>query len=120
MTIDVSELMTDPDFAQTITLRRPKGTAFANEGVATVSYEPDRKMSAVVQPARPSDAQLLPEGVNLSDVVSIWSRTDLRISGNDGAISDVLVVRGRSYRVIQREDRIKNGYTRVLAQRFEL
>ena len=116
--IDVSEIMTDPDFVVTVTVRRPTAPTFSNEGVATYGYLPDQSITAIVQSATPADLKSLPEGVNLQGVVSVWSGTQIKIGDQSGKGSDVIVYQGVSYRVRSMDDRSDNGYWRVLAERF--
>lgn len=114
--IDVRELMTDPDFAKGITRRRPT-LAVANEGEATYTYA-DRCITAIVQPAKPSEVALLPEGSRLNEILSVWSAEDLRGAHGNTTESDVLVIDGASYRVVKAEPWQANGYVRAFAERF--
>lgn len=118
MAIDMSELNGDPDFSETVTLRRPLTPTFANEGVATYGYAADAPLVATVQPAKPSDLAMLPEGVNLSETISVWSGTQMKVGDETGQGSDIIVWGGKSYRVIKLEDRSKNGYWRAFAEGF--
>jgi hypothetical protein len=118
MPIDISELNGDPDFAQTISIRRALAPAFANDGVATPAYADAVPLVATVQDASPADLKALPDGTNLTDVISVCSGDAMSVGDQTGAGSDILIVDGKSYRVVKREDWTKNGYTRVFAERF--
>jgi hypothetical protein len=118
MPIDISELNGDPDFAQTISILRALAPTFANEGIATAAYADAVPLVATVQPATEADLKALPEGTNLTDVISVWSGDEIQVGDQTGAGSDILIVNGKSYRVVKREDRVKNGYRRVFAERF--
>lgn len=116
--IDVSELMTDPDFAKTFTVKRPT-VVIAADGTASTTYVTTDNVVGIVQPAAPEDIQDLPEGSRSNGVVSVWSATEIKGSASAGSEeSDVLVVDGRSYRVVKSEPRGDNGYYRVFAQGF--
>src|SRR5665213_969994 len=116
--IDMSELNGDEDFASVITLRRPAPPTFANEGVASYTYQPDVSIVANVQDASPADLKVLPEGTNLADVVAIWTGNELKIGDQTGQGSDLLIIKGKSYRVIKLEDWSDNGYFMAFAERF--
>lgn len=116
---NVAELMTDPDVgARTILLRRPNAPTFANEGVATHTYASDVPITAIVQPPDADDLKLLPEGMSLDDVISVFCGTELRPGSDKGQESDVLVIDGATYRVFKLEDFHEHGYWHVFAQRF--
>jgi hypothetical protein len=114
--IDVSELMDDPDFARSFTLRRPAG-AFSVDGVFASSYS-DRQLVGIVQPATPREIQMLPEGSRLKDIISVWSASEMRGADGKAAESDILVVDGKSYRVVRAEPWAHAGYFRVFAEGF--
>lgn len=120
MAIDVSELNGDPDFApiEPVFIRRSLPATFANEGVATAAYSPQTPIVATWQPATQADLQSLLEGVNLTDIISVWSGEEIQIGDQSGNGSDILIVGSKSYRVVKRDDRAKNGYVRVFAERF--
>lgn len=114
--VDVSELMDDPDFARTFTLRRPT-TTLANEGEVSNTYD-DADLVGIVQPARPDDVQFLPEGVRLANLISVWSASEMIPGDGTGTLPDVVVVDGQSYRVVKCEPWGGNGYFRVFAEGF--
>lgn len=114
--IDVSELMTDPDFAREITVQRPTLTV-ANEGQASYTYE-TTKMLGIVQPASMREVEMLPEGDRLKDVISVWSACLLKATNADDAEADIIVVGTHHYRVIKSESWPENGYYRVFAEGF--
>lgn len=116
--IDVSELMTDPDFAETISIRRALAPTLANEGVATAAYASAVPIVAIVQPADEADLKMLPEGVNLTDVICVWSGSEISVADETGKGSDILIVNSKSYRVVKREDWVSNGCRCVYAEGF--
>lgn len=111
--IGVGELMSDPDFIESVTLRRP--TPSMQEGVAVATHV-DTTITAIVQPATPRELMGLPEGQRLKDVVSVWSATEMK--AEPGA-PDILLRSGRSYRVIKLEPWAEAGYYRAFAEGFE-
>jgi hypothetical protein len=117
--VDVSELMSDPEFMRAVVLRRAT-IHFANEGEAISSYE-DTDFTASVQPAKAEDVALLPEGERGSGrIVSIYTSTALKPDMSDGktTIADLIVVGGTrpgTFRVVGVEPWGDNGYFKALA-----
>lgn len=117
--IDVSELMSDPDFVRCIGRRRVTASAFANEGVVAPSYGPVVPIDASVQPATPDIVQSLPDGVRVEDTQMVFVACGTIQEGDQtGKSSDILIIDGKSYRVIQLEDWNANGYQMAVVERF--
>lgn len=117
--IDVSELMTDPDFTSTIVLRRPAPARLANEGENIATYAPDVNVTAIVQPADAEQIATLPEGSRGPGAVkAVWSATEIRMGDGKTFESDVLVIDGLSFKVVGEERWVENGYYFVLAAEF--
>lgn len=117
--IDVSEVMSDPDFTSTITLRRPVTASFAADGSSVTTYAADVPVTAIVQPADAEQIATLPEGSRGPGAIkSIWSATELRMGDGKTFESDVLVIDGLSFKVVGEERWVENGYYFVLAAEF--
>lgn len=114
--INVAEVVADPDFTRTFTVRRPTST-FANEGVHTSTYT-DSTLTGIVQPASPKEMELLPEGHRVGDVIAVWSTLEMRAGNADTIEADVIVVDGKSYKVLRCEPWADAGYWKVLAEGF--
>jgi len=115
--LDLSGLMSDPDFAQTFT-RKPRTMALANEGLATTTMGTSVSLLGVIEPAKQADLLILPEGTRLVDLVAISTAGDVQIGGQ-ASTADLLVVDGVTYKALHVEDfRDLAGYIRVLAQRI--
>ena len=114
--IDVSELMDDPDFARSFTVRRPTGT-FGADGEFTSTYK-ESQLRGIVQPATAREVQMLGQGERLGDVISVWSAEEMRAGDGNKRESDVLVVDSKSYRVIKAEPWADAGYFRVFAEKY--
>ena len=67
--IDVSELLTDPDFTNTVTLIRRASTV--NTYGENVMTETQSTITAVVQGANTESLERVPEGARLSDLIEI-------------------------------------------------
>jgi hypothetical protein len=122
--ISVAELMTDPDFARTVTLRRPtRAFVAASEGETAVTYA-DTTITAIVQPVvRKGDEPLpvLPEGARGSGrLATIYCGEQLRADEGAGWAADIILVADadatRSYKVVNTEDWSDNGYWRAIGE----
>jgi len=114
--ISVAELMLDPDFVRTFTVRRARG-AFADEGVYSSTYQ-NMTIVGIVQPASPRELLMLPEGSRLKDVIAVWSNLEMRVADGDKLESDIVVVDGKTYRVIKCEPWPQAGFFKVLAEGY--
>lgn len=116
--VDVSELLSDPEFMRAVSLRRPT-VHLANEGEEIASYEDDVPFTASVQPANAEDIAALPEGERGSGrVVDIYSATELKMSDGKTTIADIVVVPdpdGGEFRVVGTEPWGPHGYYKALA-----
>jgi hypothetical protein len=70
--IDVTELLTDPTFAETFTVIRSTKTIVAGRARLTPKRFPG--IIGVVQPAGGLDLQRLPDGSNLTGAIVIWTK----------------------------------------------
>lgn len=115
--INVAELMTDPDMAQSFQVERASG-AFSNEGewaqtVATLD------MTGIIQPAKREDQlAILPEGSRLGNMIVVYCAQELRIDNADSQRSDVIVWHGNPYRVVATKHWADHGYWQVWAEGF--
>lgn len=117
MTIDVSELMSDPDLGGTTFTRRVPTTTLAN-GISKATYT-DTTMAGIVQPAATADAQLLPDGVRLSDVQAFFTAGTISPGDGKDTAPDLLVDdEGITYQVLHVQAYGKHGMTKALAERL--
>ncbi len=115
--IDVGELMTDPEFMQPVTRRRPR-TTIDRFGVASTAYDEQEIMSSV-QPLTVAQVKMLPEGTRLDNVLAFYS-ADLISPGNGrDKEPDVMITSdGMAYKVIQAAPWGDNGYFCAFAEGF--
>ena len=94
--LDVSELMTDPDFVDPVQLinRKP---AVNNFGEATFVEEVENTHGSV-QPASYRTVQKLPEAMRVANVCSFWIKGTI-IASEPGKYASLLVFRGVRYQV---------------------
>jgi len=96
--IDVSELLTDPDFVDDLQVIRRSATV--NSRGENVVTEPTT-ISTVgsVQPAPAKAVQRLPEALRVSDVRAFFINLPI-IQDGDSSYPDIIVYGGKRYQVI--------------------
>ena len=99
--IDVTELMNDPDFVDSVSLIRRTQVLSKGENTLTEAAAVPTTMS--VQPVTPRDMNLLPEGVKLSEAKLIFFKGTLNSFEADG-YGDVIVHAGTRYTVQATDD----------------
>lgn len=105
--IDVSELLSDPDFTDSITLIIRASTVDSfGENVMT---ETASTITAVVQGYSTETLERVPTGARLSDLIEVYYRGQLTAE-RPGGYADVIVWRGKRYQVFEiTEDFINYG-----------
>lgn len=94
--IDVSDLLLDPDLADSVTLiRRSAATNGFGEGELTETATPE---TMVVQGAEGEVLERMPQGARLKDIITVFFRGELHAEADDG-YADVIVWNGRRYQV---------------------
>lgn len=118
--IDVSELMTDPDFVQPVTIMRRTDTV-GTDGLTIVLETAFPGVLASVQPAGGDTLALLPEALRVGGVLSIWTAFSLR-QASGTALSDEVIWRGARYVVMTLTDwgLPQNGFYEAALVRKEL
>lgn len=116
--INVQEIMSDPDFVRSFSVKRPSG-AFDDTGVFAISGYDDIAFTGAVQPADPATLQMLGEGERIGNVIEIWTLAEVRMGqGADNVLSDIVIVDGQSFRVFKTEPWSDNGYFHAFAEGF--
>lgn len=109
--IDVSELITDSDFAQTYKVYRKTGSFAAGRWEQT---ETEIEFYGPVQPASDKEIIQVPEGDRSSEIMVFYSLNEIYTT-NTGGTSDELEWRSNRYRVDKVERFGDNGYYKALA-----
>lgn len=94
--IDVSELLTDPDFVDVVPLIRRTSVVLAN-GRAAVT-ESMSTIVASIQTPQSEESKLLPDGVSLTDSVSIYCKDRLS-PAHEGRLADLVLWKGRRFQI---------------------
>lgn len=112
--LDVSDVLDDPDFCDTITVTRLTETVDSNGyGVLTPTVFPD--ITAVVTAGSGDDLLQLPEASRVSGNILVHSRFSLNAE-TDTTKADVITWQGRTYTVTQCSDwgRFGQGFSRSI------
>lgn len=114
--IDVSELLTDPDFTNTVTLIRRSSTV--NSYGENVMVETSSTITAVVQGANAESLERVPEGARLSDLIDVYYKGALHAE-SPGGYADVIVWDGKRYQVFEVVEDFMNfgaGFTKAICK----
>lgn len=114
--IEISDLLSDPDFAQAFTIRRETGSFVEGEWIkATVEIAG----FGVVQPVSEADVlAFVPEGERQNNWIKIYSPTEIRQGNARDLMSDIVVWRGETFRVAKAKHWEAQGYWQVFAKGF--
>lgn len=97
--IDVSELMVDPDFINSFSIaRRTATTNIYGENIIAETII--NNITGSVQSAGKEAIKRLPEGVKISNVKTIYTKTMLIADTNNPGYSDQIIWEGLRYNVI--------------------
>ncbi len=120
--INISEIVTDPDFAQTFTVHRRKGV-FSERG----RFEPvdsTLPMTGAIIPATTKELAVLPEADRINGAVMVYVTQRLYVTGlltaadlEEGRLSDELAWHGDRWKIVQVRDFADFGYYRAMATR---
>ena len=119
MRISVADLMEDPDFTESITLRHPTGGSYSNGGVYVPTYAHDATVTAIVQPADVNDVvHITTDGMRVSRMKMIFTRATIQAGDGKAAFPDIFVIGGVSYKVLQVSPWGDFGYTQAIVEAF--
>ena len=113
--IDVSELITDDDFAQSFNVYRISGVF----GIGGWIADPEQTipMSGVVTVTSVRDLEQIPEGDRVRGMMTFHTTEELFVT-RQGAISDEIEWRGDRYRVYQVSPYVDYGYFKAIGSRM--
>lgn len=115
--INVSELINDPDFAQTFTVTRTTGAWV--EGNFTQAIPTTLNIIGIIQPMNTNDMVQLPEGDAIKGAINIYSLTPINTtSQTPSAVSDQVTWKGEQYKIIQTQNYSDWGYYKASAVRI--
>lgn len=112
MALDISYLLSDPDFCAAFTVERC-AESVDDKGRAQLAAT-SLPWRGVVLPATPRELERLPEGDRDRETITVYSREPLRVGQRpEGTAADVILWQGQRYEVASVEP--WPGYVRALA-----
>jgi hypothetical protein len=116
MAIDVSDIVNDPDFAETFTVHRSSGHYVFGGWENTTE---DLTLWGVIQPAKPEHLDRVPEGDRVTGAIVVFCTDQIyrTHAGNNAGISDVIHWQDQHYRVEDVKNWSENGYWEAVAIR---
>ncbi|HLH04951.1 MAG TPA: hypothetical protein VKX25_19440 [Bryobacteraceae bacterium] len=111
--IDLSDIVSDPEFARPFTINRSTGQ-FALGGYQAAVQQ--IQAVGVIRPAGAQDIEIVPEGDRTLGMMTFWSATEMNTTSATGT-SDVLTYQGIDYRVLQVMPSGDFGYWKAIAAR---
>jgi hypothetical protein len=114
VSIELADIITDPDFAESFTIRRSTGQ-FALGGYTT--KQTNIATMGVIRPTSPDDLDQLPEGDRVQGMVTFWSPVEIRVTGTQGT-SDVIFWDGDDYRILQVFPSGRFGFWKAIGTRM--
>lgn len=111
--VDVSEVITDPDFNQSFTVYRKKGTWTNGRFVVT---ETSFTTNGIIISQSNEELDLTAQGALISSQISIWTYSVLYVTSQDGTpqtddyLSDEVEYKGQRYLVMSARNMIDYGY----------
>lgn len=114
--IDVSRLLTDPDFCEPFVIRRRVGKWEAGRFIAVPE---DTAVTGIVEPTNGDDLEQLPEGDRVSGMMTFYTKQPVYLSW-DKRQSDEIIWRDRVYKAVQILDWSRHGFYKVIASFVEV
>jgi len=119
--INLSEVVTDPDLAQTFEVKRRVGGSFTKGRWTEGSLTSLPDYVGVIHPSKANDIiTYLPEGVRQNASLTVYSSQELRLNSglDDGIESDVIVWQGELYEVQFSKKWEQYGYWFAMATQY--
>ena len=116
MTINVSEALCT-DTAKAVTVRRTS-TGLYTDGIYNKGSSSTFKTICSVQQPTPKELQSLPQGERTKDILKFISKKKIRTgSAKEGISADVVLHKGKEYKIISSADWEDYGYTESFGAR---
>ena len=109
--INVKELIHDPDFCETFTLRHKTGVWVDGLFQTTAT---DTSVTGVVRPATGKELELLPEGDRMKDTKVFYTWEKVQVAEDENA-SDEFLWKGSRYKALQVKDWSSHGFYETMA-----
>ena len=119
--LDVTDILSDPDFADTITVIRTVQVISSGGIASDGNTQTFPSVQAVVQPDKGRSIQRLAEGARVTDAIKIYT-TFVLTAGSGPTEADAVVWNGGTYVVVNVRDwsRFGAGYVEAIADLTDL
>lgn len=104
--VDVSELLLDPDFVNTVSLIHRAATV-SSQGKTQI-VETTIETIGSVQPAPTKEIQRLPDALRMSDVRKFWIKAEILADG-ESQYPDIIVFQGKRFQIVNVETWLNFG-----------
>lgn len=113
MPFDLSDVVNDPDLAESFTIMRSTATRF-DDGDATPNSSTEIPAIGSVQSTPGNMLEMLPEGDRDRQSIVIYTATQLLLGADDGSgtiqLKDQIVWKGTAYSLVRAQDWSSYGY----------
>jgi hypothetical protein len=116
--IDVSELMTDPDFVQPFTVKRFTAGYMVEGEYAQNAPQILHLKGSIQQPNSADKGRFAAEGERNDAIIKVYCAQRLNNTDGEGKQSDVITWQCHEYRVIECRPWVDNGYWLVFAEKI--
>lgn len=108
-------------FSRAIVLKQKQPGNFVN-GRWVAGATVDVYIRGTLQPTTAEDLEILPEGSRKSGLVTLYTKSEIRIAGDTlNTESDLIVVSGKTYKALQAHDRtFLGGYYKIILEQVEI
>jgi len=112
--LNVSQIVTDPLFSQTMTVRRTTGS-FNQYGEWVLGTPSEFTVTGCFQKATELELAQMAFGETQKEIRKLLTPTELKVSEADDTQSDRIIWRGRRFKVIKVTDNQDYGFYRAFA-----
>ena len=119
MTIEISQVVNDPDVAQAFTILRSVGAWNLGTWVPVTA---NVQSYGVITEPTVNELEMVPEGDKVKGVMVFWSSQPIFVTSaaqGVGNSSDIIVWRGQNFRVLSVKQYLDWGYYRAIATRMK-
>lgn len=111
MSIDVSDLIDDPDFCEPFSIRKRAGEWVSGKFMPTIT---DVLIQGVVRPTNGDDLETLPEGDRVKGLKTFYCKQKIELVDPD-SLSDQIIWQGNIYKVVTVLDWSRHGFYKAIA-----
>jgi hypothetical protein len=116
MSLDLSDVVTDPDLGESFQVKRPTDGQFVREGEWQQNDNPvPIDMFGVITPSKANDvAEFVPEGERATEMITVYTKDPVYMTDGLGRLSDFILWNNGSYKVVFSKPWKNHGYYFVI------